>query len=75
MTEKIFIDVKTQQVQVSFNHLLYSEQCIVQALEDFKSVCSFKKEQGKIILKPHDNEDLALLGYELYNYVLGLMKN
>lgn len=46
-----------------------------QAMKDFKEVCDFKEESGDLVLIPKKGIDIDKLGYEFYNYILGLMKN
>lgn len=73
--EKIKIDKAKNEVLVSFNKKFYKQEFINQAVLDFKRICNIEKVKGKIILKPKEQIDINVLGYEFYNYVLDLMKN
>jgi len=69
------IKAKKNSVVVELNPRIYSQLSINQAIEDFKESCDIKTSEQGIELKPKDKEDLTIVGYEFYNYVLGLMKN
>lgn len=73
--ERVKINKKKNEVILSFNESFYDKQFISQAIEDFKEVCDIKKDKEFIFLKPKKEVDLNNLGYEFYNYVLGLIKN
>lgn len=73
--EKVKIDQNKNEVFVTFNRTFYKEEFIEQAIENFQKICSIEKTEEKIILKPKEKLDINKLGYEFYNYVLGLMKN
>jgi tryptophanase len=73
--EKVEINKEKNEVVIRFNQKFYTQPHIDQAIEDFKEVCDARKEGNDLILKPKQKEDLDRLGYEFYNYVLGLMKN
>lgn len=73
--EKVEINKKKNEVIVRFNKNFYTLAHVDQAIKDFSEVCDAKKEENYLILKPKQIEDLDKLGYEFYNYVLGLMKN
>ncbi|MBS3131629.1 HxsD-like protein [Candidatus Woesearchaeota archaeon] len=73
--EKIKVDRQGNRVSVRFNPFFYDGKYIVRAIEDYSSACDISAEDGVIILKPKENISLDILGYEFYNYVLGLMKN
>ena len=70
------------RVGLQFNTRIYTKSSVLAGLRDFKSVCRVvSREEGDRIFvtifqsdsgKP---KDLKSIGYELHNYVLGLMKN
>lgn len=69
------IKVKKNEVYVSLNDIIYSDDAINQAIIDFKDVCDIKKVDENLILIPKEKIKPEILGYEFSNYVLGLMKN
>lgn len=73
--EKVEINKKKNEVIIRFNKKFYTLPPIDQAIKDFNEVCDARKEGSDLILKPKQKETLDRLGYEFYNYVLGLMKN
>lgn len=73
--ERVKIDRKKNEVLVSFNEQFYKKEFIDQAILDFKEICDIKKTEQGLLLKPKEKLDIGILGYELYNYVLDLMKN
>ncbi|HLD87279.1 MAG TPA: HxsD-like protein [Candidatus Nanoarchaeia archaeon] len=63
-------------VLLSFNEQIYLRDEVDKALVAFGSLCEARREDGRILLTPKSPEiDPTKLGYEVYNYVLGLMKN
>jgi len=73
--ERIRIDPSKEEVFVSFNKTIYPKATIEQAMEDYGQACEVFKNKDEIMLRPKEKLDLDTLGYEFYNYVLGLMKN
>lgn len=73
--EKIKISKNKNEVLVNFNRQFYNEGSIKQAVLDFKDTCDVEEKKEGLLLKPKQNKDIDLLGYEFYNHVLGLMKN
>lgn len=73
--DKVIIDREKNEVILRFNSKFYTKESINQALNDFYSVCTARKEGDAIILAPKEGIDINMMGYEFYNYVLGLMKN
>ena len=73
--ERVKINKKKNEVVLSFNEKFYDKKFINQAVEDFKESCDIKKDKDFIFLKPKKGIELDTLGYEFYNYVLGLIKN
>ena len=69
------IKISKNEVLVSFNKKFYNEESINQAVLDFKDICDAEEKNQGLSLKPKQNKDINLLGYEFYNHVLGLMKN
>jgi hypothetical protein len=72
---RISVDAQKKEVSLSFNTGLYSQNHIDQAIADYLDVCEIFKVDETLVLKPKDEKDLEIIGYEFYNYVLGLMKN
>lgn len=73
--ERVKINKKKNEIILSFNESFYDKKFINQAMEAFKEVCDVKKDKEFIFLKPKKEVDIDTLGYEFYNYVLGLIKN
>ncbi len=68
--------VENNAVILTFNKTFYPEEIIRQAGTDFQEVCEIDYEGEKLVLKPKTNEiDMQKLGYEFYNYLLGLIKS
>jgi hypothetical protein len=70
------------RIVLDFHTGIYTRASVMQALRDFQGVCMIdSKEDGDRMLVTLTREakdepaDLENVGYELYNYVLGLMKN
>jgi hypothetical protein len=73
--EKVKINKAKNEVLIKFNEKFYKKEFIDQAIVDFKEVCDIKKRENGLLLKPKEEVNIDELGYEFYNYVLGLMKN
>lgn len=73
--ERIKVNKEKNEVVLSFNEKFYNKKFIDKAIEEFKGVCDIKKDSNLIFLKPKEKIDINILGYEFYNYVLGLIKN
>jgi hypothetical protein len=73
--EKIKVNLAKNEVVVSFNDRFYPMEFVEKAITDFSGICSIKKIKTGILLKPKEDLDINILGYEFYNYALGLMKN
>lgn len=73
--ERIKINKIKNEILVSFNDSFYKKDFIKQAINDFKEVCDISKEEEYFVLKPKNTSDFEIMGYEFYNYVLGLIKN
>lgn len=69
------VKILDNEVIVNFNENFYKKEFIEQALVEFKEVCEAERTKEGIVLRPKEPSTMSLLGYELYNYVLGLMKN
>ena len=67
-------DKEKNEVLLRFNPIFYTNQAIKQAVSDFSDVCDVTEAEDGIVLKPKEG-DVEVIGYEFYNYVLGLMKN
>lgn len=73
--EKIKINKENNETLLKFNNEFYDENAVQQAVSDFKEYCNISIEDNEITIKPKETSDLNIIGYEFYNYVLGLMKN
>jgi hypothetical protein len=73
--KRISVDKARMEVRLSFNEGFYDPKSITQAITDYLDVCEVSRVEGNLVLKPKDPKDLDIIGYEFYNYVLGLMKN
>ncbi len=73
--ERIKVNKEKNEVVLSFNEKFYDRKFIDEAVEEFKEICDITKDNNLISLKPKEKIDLDILGYEFYNYVLGLIKN
>lgn len=73
--ERIKINKAKNEVFVSFNEYFYKKEFVDQAVVDFKEACDIEKTEEGLLLRPKEEMDIDTLGYEFYNYVLGLMKN
>lgn len=68
--------VEENGVILTFNKNFYPEEFVRQAISDFNEVCEASYKDEKLTLKPKTNEiDVQNLGYEFYNYLLGLIKS
>ena len=68
--------VENNAVVMTFNKNFYPEEFIRQSMADFHEVCDSSFEGERLVLKPKTNEiDIQKLGYEFYNYLLGLIKS
>ena len=73
---RINVDKDNNLVVLTFNDNLYPKDLINQSILDFQEVCDSRFEGEKLVLKPKSNEiDMDNLGYEFYNYLLGLLKS
>lgn len=68
------IKVEEDRVKLSFNNDFYPQEFIDQATEDFSEECKVEHEGEWLVLIPK-TEKPKTVGYEFYNYVLGLIKN
>lgn len=74
--KRVTVDRSKNLVILTFNDNFYSGDLINQAVADFDEVCDFSFENENFILKPKNRDiDIDNLGYEFYNYLLGLMKS
>lgn len=77
---KNFIRKEEKQILINFDTKLYPTECIVKAAQDFSESCwtgmGGNPNKLQIVLMPKSKEvNLDTLGYEFYNYVLGIIKN
>ena len=73
--EKVKINKAKNEVLVNFNNIFYKKEFIDRAVLDFKEACDITKLDEGLLLKSKEKADIDVLGYEFYNYVLGLIKN
>ncbi len=74
--EKIKINREKGEVVLRFNYLFYPPDLVRIAVDDFRRFCDhINLEDHSVVLCPKQKEDLDIIGYEFYNYVLGLIKN
>ena len=70
------VDEDKKLVILTFNDNFYPEELVNKAIMEFNEVCDSSRQGEKLILKPKDSEiDINTLGYEFYNYLLGLIKS
>ena len=72
--ERVKVRKNKSEVILSFNYEVYDKKAIEQAMHDFEEFGLFKEERDSIIIIPKDKKTIKEIGYEFYNYVLGLMK-
>jgi len=77
---KVIANEEEKHVLISFDTKFYPYECIYKAIQDFSGSCfsniKGNQESPIVILKPKSDEiNLHNLGYEFYNYVLGIIKN
>jgi hypothetical protein len=73
--QRVKINKEGNQVSLTFNDSLYPKNFIEVAIRDFHEVCDVKINKNELILRPSNPQiDVTALGYEFYNYVLGLIK-
>ncbi|MBI2558987.1 hypothetical protein HYW20_06720 [Candidatus Woesearchaeota archaeon] len=74
--KRVTVDKSKNLVVLTFNDNFYPKGLINQAMRDFNGVCDSHFENENFILKPKSGEiDIGNLGYEFYNYLLGLIKS
>ncbi len=74
--KRVTVDKGKNLVILTFNNNFYPRDLIRQAMTDFDEVCDSSFENENFILKPKNDEiEIGKLGYEFYNYLLGLMKS
>ncbi len=77
----VSIDKNKKEVVVDVNTEFYDLDSIIEAAQEFTDSCWVyldKETNGrvKIIINPKSKKiDINIVGYEFYNFVLGLMKN
>jgi len=73
--KRVEVEEKNSTVTLTFNKNLYPQELIEQAISDFKDACEAAFQNEKLVLRPKSDEIKAdVLGYEFYNYLLGLIK-
>lgn len=78
--KKMEIDKKNKEVKLLINTKFYDSGSVLKASQSFTRSCwiYINELDGKLLvsLKPKFKEiNLDELGYEFYNYVLGIMQN
>ena len=77
----VSIDNKNQEVKFSINTQLYGNEFVQEALYAYSKTCWVQVKGNPnnkltVILKPKvDKINLKTLGFEFYNYILGLIQN
>ena len=74
--KRVTVDKGKNMAILTFNNTFYSKNLIEQAMLDFQGVCYSHFEGDNLILKLKSDEiNIENLGYEFYNYLLGLIKS
>lgn len=77
----INIDKEKNEVKIDINTEFYELDKIIEAAQEFTDSCWVYVDRQNdsrvnVIIKPKSKEiDINTVGYEFYNFVLGLMKN
>lgn len=69
------IRVSKGKVILNFNPKFYDKGSIEMSAREFKDICSVDKTEEGFVLSPLTEIEPEKLGYEFYNYVLGVIKN
>lgn len=72
---QIKINHETNEVRIRLNENFYPKDIVDLAIRDYLDFCDVFLDDDIIILKPKKEVDINRLGYEFFNYVLGLVKN
>ena len=78
---KVSIDKKNNETKLIIDTQFYGYDSILTASKDFTESCwvfmdGDKEDKILVTLKPKsDDVEISSLGYEFFNYVLGLMQN
>ena len=63
-------------VTLKLNRKIYPKMIISKAIEDFSELCEFESLNESLVIKAKSKEvPLASIGFEFYNYLLGLINN
>ena len=74
--KRVSVDKERNAAVLTFNEDLYPQELINKSISDFKEVCDVKFEDKNLVLKPKTKDvNIENLGYEFYNYLLGLIKS
>jgi hypothetical protein len=74
--KRLVVDEERNLVILTFNSNFYPKELIENAVLDFKEICDLDFDGQKLILEPKNGGiNIHLLGYEFYNYLLGLIKS
>lgn len=77
----INIDKEKNEVKIDINTEFYELDKIIESAQEFTDSCWVYVDRQNdsrvnVIIKPKSKEiDINTVGYEFYNFVLGLMKN
>ena len=73
------LEIIKGSVRIRLNKFLYSKRAVIIASEAFSESCFVTLESLNgvfvVTLKPKEELDLKEVGYEFFNYVLGIMQN
>lgn len=72
---QIKINHDGNEVRIRLNEKFYPKDIVDIAIKDYIDICDVFFDEDYIILKPRKEINLDKLGYEFFNYVLGLVKN
>lgn len=61
-------------VTLRINTLFYPKDHIEASIEAFINIAGFSKKDDTLIIMPKDNSHASIIGYEFFNYMLGLKK-
>jgi hypothetical protein len=78
--ERISVNKDERSVSIKFDTRFYPSAHVFRAIQDFSGICTISIDGSgaelSIVMKPKSDEiDIGTLGFEFYNYVLGVIKN
>ncbi len=73
------LEIVKDTVTIKLNRYLYTKRAVIVASEAFSESCfvslNITPDAYVVAMKPKEEMDLKTLGYEFFNYVLGIMQN